>query len=55
MLKKYQALMSFEGIIRMDKDQVKKLDSESVHVQDLVRAKLLKEVKPTRPKRSKKK
>lgn len=53
MLKKYKATTDFKGIFTFKKGEVKKMDSNNIHVKDLVKAKLLEEVKI--PKKSKKK
>ena len=55
MKKEYKARKSFTGVISMDEGQTKKMDSESIHVKDLLRAKLIEEVKVERPKTKKKK
>ena len=55
MLKKYQAMTDFDGIFRMEKGEIARMNSDSIHVKDLLKAKLIKEVKPAKPKRSKKK
>lgn len=45
-MKKYRALVGFTGIINMECGQIKKLDEKNIHVKDLVKAKLIEEVKP---------
>lgn len=53
MVKEYKATKTFNGVISMAEGQTKKMDSASIHVKDLLRAKLIEEVK--KPKTKKKK
>lgn len=55
MIKEYKANKTFNGVISMAEGQTKKMDSASIHVRDLLRAKLIEEVKAENPKTKKKK
>lgn len=55
MVKEYKATKTFNGVISMAEGQTKKMDSASIHVRDLLRAKLIEEVKVEKPKTKKKK
>ena len=55
MRRQYKARQTFTGVISMDEGQVKKLEADSLHVKDLLKAKLIEEVKTSRPKAKKKK
>ena len=54
MIKEYKAIKTFAGVISMTEGQTKKMDSVSIHVKDLLRAKLIEEVKAEKPKTKKK-
>ena len=53
MKKLYRATDDFKGIFTMKKGQTRRMESRNLHVKDLVKAKLLEEVKTK--KKSKKK
>lgn len=54
MKKQYKAKETFVGVISMQKGEIKKMDKDNMHVQDLLKAKLIEEVKVTRPRTKKK-